>query len=195
MVNLQKYQKNVRISMHNSSLLADRLIELFGQVILRLPAEEQFEIPGQINFLTKRQAIEYWDMREPHGRKSLDFRLYPIDGNCEYSIRENVKDSNFIITIIVDNLEFKSDDYIRGLIAHEISEMSYTWRVVQGEKENLKKLKPKAREVRINQITKQNAAIGTKDRQEHENNIDNEARRLGFGREIEALNSSILLTS
>ena len=156
---------------------------------MKLPDEEQLEMPGWINCISRQQAIEYWDMMNPTIGASTDFRLISKDGNCTYFINENIEHSRFYITIIVDHLESKSDDYIKGLFAHEISEMSFSWRAIQYEKENLKKLKPKARQVRINQITKQNAAIGTKDHLEHENNADNEARRLGFVKEIDALNS------
>ncbi|HVZ62362.1 MAG TPA: hypothetical protein VG896_01605 [Candidatus Nitrosotalea sp.] len=183
--------KNVIVLIHNDVLpsLVDRIIELFDQVATKLPNEEQFEIPGEIHFLTKQGAIEYWDMMNPKIGTSTDFRRYNKDGNCTYAMNEKTERYLFYITIITDDLESKSDDYIKGLIAHEISEMSYTWRVLQDNKENLKKLKPKARQVRFNQITKQNAAIGTKDHQERENDVDNEARRLGFSKEIDALNS------
>lgn len=189
MVNLQKFYKTTEVRIEAASpSLVSRLETLSEEFIMKLPDEEQFEMQGWINCISRQQAIEYWDKMNPMIGTSTDFRLISKDGNCTYIINEKIEHSRFYITIIVDDLESKLDDYIKGLFAHEISEMSYSWRVIQDEKENLKKLKPKARQVRMNQITKQNAAIGTKEHQEHENNADNEARRLGFDDEIDALN-------
>lgn len=184
--------KNTLVTMDEETVspsLANRLKESFYKITTRLPDEEQFEMQGYVNFLTKQHAIDYWDMMNPRIGTSTDFRHYNKDGNCTHIMNEKIDFSRFYITIIIDDLESKSDNYIKGLIAHELSEMSYTWRALQNEKKNLKKLKPKAVQVRMDQITKQNSTIGTKDHQEHENNVDNEARRLGFSEEIDALNS------
>ena len=64
----------------------------------------------------------------------------------------------YVVSILTDNLSDKSDDYIIGLIAYELSVMSCAW---SGTKKRLK------------QVDK--------------NDVKDEARRLGFGKEIDAL--------
>lgn len=182
--------KNVHISIYNDvpPLLVNRISKLCEQVLEKLPDEEQFKMPGKINFLTKQEAIRECLNNNSQINMAPDFIQYNADGHCTYDIVGNVENSSFCITIIVDDLVSKSDDYIKGLVVHELSEMSYSWISLQNEKENLKKLKPKAIQVRMSQIIKQNAVVGTRDNQAHEYNVDNEARRLGFSTEIYALN-------
>ena len=67
----------------------------------------------------------------------------------------------YVVSILTDNLSDKSDDHIIGLIAYELSVMSCAWR---GSTNRLAGLK---------QIDKKD--------------IKDEARRLGFGKEIDAL--------
>jgi hypothetical protein len=64
----------------------------------------------------------------------------------------------YVVSILTDNLSGKSDDYIIGLIAYEFSVMSCAW---SGTKKRLK--------------------------QADKNDVKDEARRLGFGKEIDAL--------
>ena len=64
----------------------------------------------------------------------------------------------YVVSILTDNLSGKPDDYIIGLIAYELSVMSCAW---SGTKKRLK--------------------------QADKNDVKDEARRLGFGKEIDAL--------
>ena len=48
-------------------------------------------------------------------------------------------------------------------------------------------MKPAARPVMYAKWTKDNAVLGSKEYQEHEDDINNEAIRLGFQKEIDAL--------
>ncbi|MEX2059631.1 MAG: hypothetical protein WD966_01030, partial [Nitrosopumilaceae archaeon] len=112
-----------------------------------------------------------------------------VDGNCTYLFGETVDKSFYIITIIIDDLEHKSDDYIKGLIAHELAELSYAWKIAEDNLESLKKLKPRARLVRMNQITNQDEPTTSKKYGEHEVTINQEGIRLGFEKEIKALGS------
>ena len=48
--------------------------------------------------------------------------------------------------------------------------MSYVFRTIMNEQDNLIKLKPKALDVRMEQITQQNSVIGSQEHQQHENN-------------------------
>jgi len=187
MVELENFYKNVSVSNDESQSLGQRLKSCLENVIQRLPDEEQFQMKGQILFNTRQQAIEFWNTIGPKLGFGPDFRHYNRDGNCTYFIGLDVENLMYVITIIVDNLESRSDDYLKGLIAHELSEMSYNWNTVQKEKPTLMKMKPKARQIKMDQITKQNAEPGSKEYDEAEKNVNDEARRLGFQKEIDEL--------
>ncbi len=187
MVELENFYKNVSVSNDDSQSLGQRLKSSLDDVIQRLPDEEQFQMRGQIVFNTRQQAIEFWNTIGLKLGFGPDFTPYNRDGNCTYLIRPDVENSIFIITIIVDNLESRSDDYLKGLIAHELSEMSYIWNAVQKEKPTLMKMKPKARQIKMDQITQQNTEPCSKEYDEHEKNVNDEARRLGFQKEIDVL--------
>jgi hypothetical protein len=160
---------------------------LLDDVIIRLPNEEQFRMKGIISFNTRNYAIEFCKSMSSQGIMAPNFIPSNRDGNCTFSISEFVEDATFQIIIIIDNLENRSDEYIKGLLAHEFSEMSHPWRLTRKESPKLKKLKPKARQIFLNQLTKQNAEPGSQEHRQREINVNNEAKRLGFEIEIEAL--------
>ena len=191
MVDLENFYRNVKLFIDLNHPLGQRMKPLLDEVVKRLPNEKQFQMNGRITFMTRTQAIEFWNILKPKVGYGPDMAPRGRDGNCTYSMSEKVESCGFIITIIVDNLNERSDDYIKGLFAHEISEMSYIWGVFQSDKEKLLSLSPKARQVRMNQLTKQNAVPGTAEYEEHEDAVNNEARRLGFSKEIEALNACL----
>jgi hypothetical protein len=93
----------------------------------------------------------------------------------------------YIITIIVDELPSRTDDYVKGLVAHELSEMSYKFRLVQNELPALRKMRPKARKIMLEKLGFSNAAVGSPQYAEHERSVNEEAIRLGFSKEIEEL--------
>ena len=70
----------------------------------------------------------------------------------------------YVVTIMVDNLPSKSDDYIIGLIAYELSVMSRAWQIMKKGLKGIDCWKYLDRK-----------------------NIKKEAKRLGFGKEIDAL--------
>jgi len=187
LVGLENFYNNVNVHNDESQPLGQRLRSSLEDVIQRLPDEEQFQIRGQIQFNTREQAINFWNTVGPEIGFSPDLRPHNRDGNCVYSIGPEVEVLMFVITIIVDNLESRSDDYLKGLIAHELSELSYTWNTVQKEKPALMKMKKKARQIMIEKITKQSSEPGSKEYDEHEKNVNDEARRLGFQKEIDVL--------
>jgi len=187
MVELETFFQNVRVFNDESQSLGQRLKSLLEDVILRLPDEEQFHMRGQIGFNTREQAVEIWAKLGPKIGFAPDLRPYNRDGNCVYTIAETIENSMFLITIIVDNLELRSDDYIKGLIAHEFSELSYAWKTTQKEMPTLKKMKAKARQIKIEQITKQSSNIDSKEYAEHEQYVNDEARKLGFQEEIDKM--------
>ena len=79
------------------------------------------------------------------------------------------------------------DDYIKGLIVHEISEMSYSYTKWQENYDSLKKMKPRARQIVFGRWTKNSDDPGSKEYQEHEVEVNKEGIRLGFQKEIDAL--------
>ena len=191
MVDLENFYRNVKLFIDLNHPLGQRMKPLLDEVVKGLPNEKQFQMKGRITFMTRTQAIHYWNTLKPMVGYGPDMRPYDRDGNCTYWMSEKVESCVFIITIIVDDLNERSDDYIKGLFAHEISEMSYYWRVFQSEKEKLLSLSPKARQVRMNQLTKQNAVPGSAEYKEHEDAVNKEASRLGFSKEIEALDACL----
>ena len=172
-------------------------MSLLDEVVERLPDEEQFKITGMIRFDTRQTALEFWQQFRHQWGHAPDFRVN-LDGNCEYSFKWSDEriDDRYIITIIVDDLDSKTDEYIKGLIVHEFSEMSYPSRKLQENWDSLKKMKPKARQVMMNKFTKSTSGpdtyegAGSKEYQEHEDDINNEAIRLGFQKEIDTLEAS-----
>jgi hypothetical protein len=65
--------------------------------------------------------------------------------------------------------------------------MIYPFRKLQENWDSIKKMKPKARQVRMNQLTKSMDDPGSKKYQEHEAEVNNVAIGLGFQKEIDAL--------
>ena len=187
MVNTADFYKHTRV-WERTDPLGQRLMSLLDEVVERLPDEWQFKTTGMIRFDTMQTASEFWQQFSQQWGHAPDFSRVERDGNCEYSFSySNRADDRYIITIIVNDLDSRTDDYIKGLIVHEFAEMSYPFRKLQENWDSIKKMKPKARQVRMNQLTKSMDDPGSKKYQEHEAEVNNEAIRLGFQKEIEAL--------
>ena len=188
MVNTADFYKHTMVLCDMLDPLGKRLMSLLDEVVERLPDEWQFKTTGMIRFDTRQTALEFWQQFRHQWGHAPDFRVN-LDGNCEYSYRWSDEriDDRYIITIIVDYLDSRTDDYIKGLIVHELSEMSYPSRKLQENWDSLKKMKPKARQVMMNKWTKSTDHAESKEYQEHETEINNEAIRLGFQKEIDAL--------
>ena len=195
MVNTTDFYKHTEIICDRSQPIVKRIRSLLDEVVERLPDEEQFKITGLIVIDTKQIAMGLWNIwRHQWNTAGPDFNL-DLVGNCQYQPAgsfDNMRKLDraadwYVITIIVDNLESKTDDYIKGLIAHELSEMSCPYRILQENWDTLKKMKPAARPVMYAKWTKDNAVLGSKEYQEHEVEVNNEAIRLGFQKEIDAL--------
>ena len=195
MVNTADFYKHTVVICDGSQPIEKRIRSLLDEVVERLPDEEQFKIAGLILITTEQTAMELWNVwRHQWKISGPDFNLNLV-GNCQYQPAgsfENLDkadraDDHYIITIIQEKLESKTDDYIKGLIVHELSEMSYPYRKLVEKWDLLKKMKPKARPVMYDKWTKDNAVLGSKEYQEHEVEVNNEAIRLGFQKEIDAL--------
>ena len=192
MVNTAEFYKHTQVSCDTSQPLGKKLISLLDDIVERLPNEWQFKTIGMIRFDTRQTASEFWQKFRHTWGHAPDFSPVERDGNCEYYFSYNNRaESRYIITIIVDDLDSRTDDYIKGLIVHELSEMSYPFRMYMENWDSLKKMKPKARLIMENRLTKVmfDEPEG-KEYQEHETEVNNEAIRLGFQKEIEALEAS-----
>lgn len=187
MVSLSDFYDRVKVNINDSHPLGQRIRPLLDNVIVRLPNEEQFRMKGVISFNTRNQAVEISKSLISQGIMAPNFIPSNRDGNCTFSISELVEDAMFQIIIVIDNLENRSDEYIKGLLAHELSEMSHPWKLTRKYITKLKKLKPKAKQIFLNQLTKQNVDSGSQEYRQHEIEVNNEAKRLGFEKEIEAL--------
>tara|TARA_B000000460_G_scaffold222022_1_gene174424 strand:- start:38 stop:616 length:579 start_codon:yes stop_codon:yes gene_type:complete len=188
MVNTADFYKHTMVMCDMLNPLGKRITSLLDDVVEKLPDEEQFKITGMIRFDTRQTASEFWQQFSQQWGHTPDFSRVERDGNCEYHFSySNRADDRYIITIIVNELDSRTDDYIKGLIVHELSEMSYPFRKLQENWDSLKKMKPKARQVMMNKFTKSTNGPGSKEYQEHEDEVNNEAIRLGFQKEIDAL--------
>ena len=188
MVNTANFYKHTMVMCDMLNPLGKRITSLLDDVVEKLPDEEQFKITGMIRFDTRQTASEFWQQISHQWGHAPDFSRVERDGNCEYRFSYSDRaDDRYIITIIVNELDSRTDDYIKGLIVHELSEMSYPFRKLQENWDSLKKMKPKARQVMMNKFTKSTSDPGSKEYQDHEDEVNNEAIRLGFQKEIEAL--------
>ena len=203
MVVLNEFYKNVQVICNREVPLGKRLISLLEEVIQRLPDEPQFKASVNSLFLFENRygATEFWNKMGPKwghaptlARRNKDGEVVALrDGNCEFAFLENNSQLGvtYIITIVVDELDGRTDGYIKGLIVHELSEMSSMFRIVQKNFDELNKMKPKARQVMMNKLTKSTDDADSEEYQKHEEEVNNEARRLGFEKEIDALEDDL----
>jgi hypothetical protein len=185
-VELARFYQNVNATVSDSSSdMTTRLRSLLDDVVQRLPDEEQFLIQGNIGFLTRSDAISIFK-----GSKGFpDFSMIDRVANCHVVINNKTGKIEYVMTVITDRLDRMSDSYIKGLIAHELAEMSYMVRTYRKQKPDFKKMGRKARELWSKEFLQQGAAIGSPDNLTHEANADQEAIRLGFSEEINAVRS------
>lgn len=178
MVSLDNYHAKVVVSISASTFLANKINRLFGQVILKLPDEEQFGLSGMILIGPRELAVNFYRKITSDTKFGLgsSINLYIGNGNYALWFRGNLTDSEFLITIIIDDLDEKSDDYIKGLIAYKLSELSYGWKTISNA--------PPEELMNMLDQTGMNSPFGSEERENYERNVDEEARRLGFSEEL-----------
>ncbi len=191
MVDLERfYSRNETFGDPNLPIM-QRVKPLYEKVIQRLPDEEQFQIRSFFVFNYRDEVIKYWALNGPILRPVLgpepDFTVISIEGNCMFVFGDSIEHSLYYLTIVLDDFPQKSDDYIKGMFAHEFAELSFPWRTIKEHQNELQKLGKNARKVRINQLTKIDVKVGTQEYFEKEKLINQEAIRLGFQKEITAL--------
>ncbi len=191
MVDVEKFYSRNEIFEDLNRPIMQRVKPLYEEVIQRLPDEEQFQIKGcfVINYLN--EIIDFWLKFGPRIKLVLgdapDFTIINRDGNCTFAFGDSIEHSLYYLTIVLDNLPQKSDDCIKGLFAHEFAELSFPWRIIKEHQNELQKFGKNARKVRISQLTKNYVKVGTPEYFEKEKLINQEAIRLGFQKEITAL--------
>ena len=178
MLKLKYAYKNILVSMVTSYLLVRRISELFDQITMKLPDEEQFRMMGSIFIAPKEAIVNFYKNAGSKIDPGFDITVNSviIDGNFTCTIHKKLESWLFLITIIVDKLDEKSDDYIKGLIVYKILGWSYVWKTAKeiwhepGElKEHLMIL---------------NQRIAPSGSEEYERKVDEEAKRLGFAKEL-----------
>ena len=209
MVNTANFYKHTDVECDSSQDIVKRIKPLLDEVVERFPDEEQFKIKCIIIIRPTQIAMELWKHWSQKWKiDGPDFSLGLV-GNCIYQPggstynldKRSWADDRYVITIMLDKLENKlfSDrlqslqvwhNIVKGVIVHEIAHMSYPYRKRQENWDSLKKMKPKARNVMMNKWTNQsNSVPGSEEERELEDNVDNEAIRLGFQKEIDAKNA------
>lgn len=190
MVDLNSFYRHVNVD-NRRHLFVDRVQPLLDEIIRRLPDEPQFlNVQGNIFIGTRDMVIEYWEFIHSTFATNVNFReiLDPDnnrispDGYCQYPLDN---DQSYAITIIVDRFNEQTDNYIRGVIAHEFSEFSLAWNTFTDHRDELQSDSisiPNPLDSLLN-----NVSLNSAQYHEHERRVNEEARRLGFQEEIDAL--------
>jgi hypothetical protein len=111
---------------------------------------------------------------------------YPVGVSVPLTDKDELSFTGYIIDIVADGrIQFRSDDCIRGIICHEIVEFTTKWNVWQEHKNEIKKRGD------LEQVLRKYLKSGYyplgKERFEHEEIVNREIKRLGFEKEIEAV--------
>lgn len=178
MLKLKYAYKNILISMVASYLLVRRISELFDQITMKLPDEEQFGIIGTIFVGSRKEIVNFY-------KKSPSIPNFGLDKNTILSIKEGnfriwfdtgLENFSYLITLVIDDLCARSDDYIKGLIAYKISEWSCFWKTAREVHHE-----PGESEEAVTILNQKLPLIGS---EEYMRNVEKEAERLGFDKEL-----------
>ena len=189
MASLEKFYENVKVRFDNEEL-KDKFQPLLDDVIRRLPDEPQFQQIDEIFFAPRSKVIEHLNSLHPEMNISLDVTPENRDGHCQTGVSETGDISECIVSLITDFLHAMPDDYIKGIIIHEISHMSYLWKLLEKEKPSFLKLGFKAKKIRLNQIGQISIKAESKEYYEKEKLVNAEAIRLGFEKEINCIDQN-----
>ena len=191
MVSLEKFYENVNIAPENDELTII-LKPLYDDVVTRIPPEPQFQTKGMIMFGSRNYIVEKWNTFDHMFGNPPDMRPANREGNCKMVPTRDGELGTYIISIVTDFFDKKTDDYIKGLIIHEFSEMSYAWRQMKKEKPTYLKLGSENKDVMLERIFGSLFEVESAEYFEKEKKVNGEAIRLGFEKEITALESDNL---
>ena len=185
MVSLEKYYENVEVTLDGTAL-SNRVKEQLDKVVEELPDEEQFGITGEI-YIGQQAWIQNILVEKSTDLQTGDPATVSAgDGNIIRGIDyENLGNSFYVATFVVDGLDIMSDDYIMGLIGYKLSEWSYVWNEISNIPD-WNNLGPKERIENIGRLSPSRFPLGNKEREEYERRVDDEAVRLGFANELAA---------
>ena len=158
MVSLEKFYENKKVGFDNKEF-EKRLRPLLEDVIIRLPEEPQFQIPCVIGFGQRDFILNWWTRLDPEMLIAPDMRPTNRDGSCKMFPTIDGEIDSYAISIITGKLPTKSDDYIKGLIIHELSEMSLAWKELENEKPDFLKLSQEEKQVIIDRIFGSNLEV------------------------------------
>ncbi len=145
----------------------------------------------QMNMNDVKRAMILWQQNVEPVDVAMGIIQPDPDGHCmvfpTFSKKTGDTSGSFYdMSLIVDLYEHRSDIYIRGVIAHELAEMSHKMIALRENMDSLRKMKPKALNVMFQKITKTGMQAGSDEYKEHEKMVNREAIRLGFQKEMES---------
>ena len=183
---LENFYARVKVGIADKDL-KDRLQSCLDDVVSRLPEEKPFQIRGIIGFAKYDPMLKYLDCLQPNNPILKDIKKTGPNGYCRPFTTETGDIYSYFLCFMTDHFHYWSDDWLKGLIIHELTHLKYYWILLQQEKPNLVKLNPKDREIRINQILGEYMDVPSYEYFEIEKIVNAEAIRLGFEKEIVAL--------
>ena len=145
----------------------------------------------QMNMNDVKRAMILWQQNVEPVDVAMGIIQPDPDGHCMVfpTFSKKTGDTNgsfYDMSLIADLYEHRPDVYIRGVIAHELAEMSHKMIALRENIDSLRKMKPKALNVMFQKITKTGMQAGSDEYKEHEKMVNREAIRLGFKKEMES---------
>ena len=144
-----------------------------------------------MNMNDVKRAMILWQQNVKPVNVAMGIIQPDPDGHCMVfptfrKISGDTSGSMYDMSLIADLYEHRPDVYIRGVIAHELAEMSHKMIALRENMDSLRKMKPKALNVMFQKITKTGMQAGSDEYKEHEKMVNREAIRLGFKKEMES---------
>ena len=139
-------------------------------------------------------AIAYWDANIDLVEDAIKKSPVDPDGHSAVLpvIHNNDDDSKTIggvydISYICDRYDYRSDMDVMGVMAHELAEYSHKYNIMKENAESLWKMKDKARSIMFSKWASSGYDPESEEYAEHERSVNREAARLGFEKEIIAM--------
>ena len=143
---------------------------------------------------TVNNAIAYWDANIDLVEDAIKTSPVDPDGHSSFLpvIHNNNDDSKTIdgvydISYICDLYDYRNDMYVMGVMAHELAEYSHKYNIMKEKIKSLWKMKDKARSIMFSKWASSGYDPESQEYAEHERSVNREAARLGFEKEIIAM--------
>ena len=141
-----------------------------------------------------KNAIAYWDANidpvedaiktspvDPDGHSVF---IPLIDRNDDGNLKLNCA---YDISYICDLYDYRNDMYVMGVMAHEFAEYSHKYNILKEKMKSLWHMKDRARSIMFAKWTSSGHDPESQEYRNHEKSINREAARLGFEKEIVAM--------